>query len=248
MRRLGLVMLLFLGCSAAVEHGLDEQGANEIVTALERAGIVANKTRDEDTRGAFVVSVAKGDVVRSIEVLHALGLPHSRRAGFGEVYRQSGLLPTPTEERAKYVEALTGEIAKTLESIEGVASARVHLVLPEPDLLAMDGKASVAAQAAVLVKTRVGQAQPIGDADVRRLVAGSVPGLDPGAVAVVFTSAANAPGGGGGLVALGPLRMSAGSRAALITVGAAGATLLVLLAGLVLVLVRRLADAQDKRP
>jgi len=238
MRYFGIVVVLLLGCSAAIEHGLDEPAANEVVTSLERAGISASKGRDEGGDG-FVISVAKADVVRSMELLRSLGLPRGRRTGFGEVYKQSGLLPTPTEERAKYVEALSGEIVKTLETVDGVVSARVHLVLPEPEPLAMDGKPRVPAQAAVLLKTRAG-ASPIAEPDVRKLVAGAVPGLDPAAVAVVFTSGAESPGPAVGLVSLGPMRMTANSRNVLVGVGATAGVLLAALAGLVLAMVRRL--------
>jgi len=242
---MGLGMLLLFGCSAAIEHGLGESSANEIVAALERAGVPAGKTRDESKGDSFVVSVAKADVARSIELLHSLGLPRPERAGFGELYRQSSFWPSPSEERAKYLEALTGEITQTLEAVEGVARARIHLVLPEPD--PMDGRPRVAAQAAVLLKLRTGQAQPISEGEVRKLVAGSVPGLDPRAVAVVFTAAAAAAAGvvetPAELVALGPLRMTADTRVAMVIIGGAAAGLLVLLALLVLVMARRLSSA-----
>jgi len=245
MRCLWIVVVFSLGCSAALEHGLDESAANEVVTSLERAGIAANKNRDDGNGEVFVVSVAKSDVVRSMELLHSLGLPRGQRAGFSEVYRQSSLLPTPTEERAKYVEALSGEIVKTLEIVDGVASARVHLVLLEPDSLAgplaIDGKPRASPQAAVLIKIRSGRVQPISAPEVQKLVAGSVSGLDPAAVAVVFTQAAQAPTANAGLVSLGPLRMTAGSRPIIVAVASAACVLLALLATLLLLLSRRLA-------
>jgi type III secretion protein J len=245
MRCLGVVAVVLLGCSAAIEHGLDEPAANEVVTSLARAGIVASKNRDDGNSDAFVVTVAKADVVRSMELLQSLGLPRARRVGFGEVYRQGSLLPTLTEERAKYVEALSGEIVRTLETVDGVASARVHLVLPEADplvqALAADGKPRVAAQAAVLLKTRAGRSQPIAEAEVRKLVAGSVTGLEPAAVAVVFTAAAECPDPTSGLVALGPLRMTARSRTIVIATAATASALMASLSVLLLVMARRLA-------
>jgi type III secretion protein J len=244
MCRLWIAVFFALGCSAAIEHNLDEAAANEVVTSLERAGISASKDRDEGS--GFEVKVAKADVVHSLELLQSLGLPRGHRSGFREVYKQSSLVPTPTEERARYLEALAGEIAKTLETVEGVASARVHLVLPEPDPLALDGKPRVAAQAAVLLKTRLGQPTPMPESDVRKLVAGSVPSLDPAAVAVVLTGASNTTPKTAALVALGSLRMTAGSRTVVLVVGVVACLLVVLLAALVLMLTRRLAAAQEK--
>jgi len=244
-RALCFVVLFALGCSAPIQHGLDETAANEILTSLERAGIGASKIRDDD--GAFAVSVSRTDAVPAMELLRSLGLPRGRRAGFGEIYKQPSLVPTQTEERARYVEALAGEIARTLETIEGVVSARVHLVLPEPDPLAIDGKPRVAAQAAVLLKIRAGRPLPIAEADARKLVAGGVPGVSPTEVAVVVTSAAEARAGrGSGLVALGPLHLTADSRDDLLVAAALAILVVALLAGLVLLLARRLAVAQRK--
>ena len=246
MRRLWMVAVLAFGCSMPIQHGLDETSANEILTSLERAGIQASKSRDEE--GVFAVVVAKADALRAMELMRSLGLPRGPRTGFGEIYKQPSLVPTLTEERARYAEALAGEIARTLETVEGVVSARVHLVLPELDPLAVDGKPRVAAQAAVLLKTRAGRPAPIGERDVQKLVAGSVPGLELSAVAVVVTPALELPPATGvNLVSLGPLRTTSESRGVVVVGLVAALALVALLAGLVLVLSRRLASAQRKR-
>jgi type III secretion protein J len=252
---LALVLVLGLsatGCWTPIRHGLDEAAANEVMAALERAGIAADKGRDETPGGiagagaAFVVRVADEDAVRALDLLHSLGLPRGRRSGFAEVYAQPSLVPTSTEERARYVQALSGEIERTLESVDGVVSARVHLVMAEVDPLSVDGKPRVPAQAAVLLKARPG-VPPIKEADVQKLVAGSVPGLGPAAVAVVVTPAADAPATGpAALEVVGPLRMSPGSRPLLLATLGGGLAVLVLLAFLLLFTARRLAAAQRR--
>jgi type III secretion protein J len=240
-----VAVLLLLACSAPIEHGLDEAAANELLTSLERAGITASKTRDEN--GVFTLNVARGDVVAAMELLRSLGLPRGRRPGMGDIFKQGSLLPTPTEERARYVEALSSEIARTLETIDGVALARVHLVVPEPDLLAVDGKPRVPGQASVLVKTQAGRPPPVGEAEVQKLVAGSVPGLVPASVSVVFTqTAALASVRGASMVPLGPLRVSPGSRTSIILFAAAMLALIAVLSALVLLLARRLAATQRR--
>jgi type III secretion protein J len=242
-----LVALATIGCSTPVRHGLDEPAANEVVTALERVGIGADKEREEGAgTQTFVVRVAQGDVVRALELLGALGLPRGRRTGFSEVYAQPSLVPTATEERARYVEALSGEIERTLETVDGVVGARVHLVLSESDPLAADGKPRVPAQAAVLLKSRPGPA-PLKEAEVQKLVAGSVPGLLPAAVAVVVTAAPEAPSTGApALAALGPLRITPGSRPVLLAAVAVGLAVLAALAVLLLHTTRRLSAIQTR--
>jgi type III secretion protein J len=238
--RLLVALLLLAACSTPIRHGLEESSANEVVSALERAGIGAEKARD-DASGptSFLVRVSQGDAVRALDVLHALGLPRGHRTGFAETYAQPSLVPTPTEERARYLEALSGELERTLETVDGVVSARVHLVLEELD--GLEGKPRLPAQAAVLLKTR--GTVPIKDADVQRLVAGSVPGLQAAAVAVVSTPAAKVEDGGT-LTPVGPLRVTAGTRSLLVGALVVALGVLALLAALLLFTTRRLAAAQ----
>lgn len=238
-----LGLCCMLGCSAAIHHGLDEAAANEVVATLERAGIAAGKSREEG--GAFTVTVSEADAIGAIDVLRTLGLPRDRRGGFGEVYKGGSLIPSQTEERARYVEALAGEIARTLESFDGVALARVHLVLPEPDPLALDGKPKVAAQAAVLLKLAPGRGS-VAEADVQKLVAGSVPGLSPATVSVVATQAIKPAPREASLVSVGPWRMTASSRSSFVATAVAALAILIVLASLLLVLARRLAALQRK--
>jgi type III secretion protein J len=249
MRALGIALVAVLaGCSSPIQHGLDESAANEVVTALERTGIEVCKARDESNGEAFMVSVSKGQTLRALEVLQSLGLPRGRRSGFAEIYKQASLVPTPSEERARFHEALAGEIERSLETVEGVVSARVHLVLAEPQPLAMDGKPQAPAQAAVLLKLRGGPA-PISEAEVQKLVAGSVAGLAPQSVAVVTTTAAPVPSAGPQLVSVGPLRVAPGSRGLVLAIIFGSLAIIAVLAALLFIAARRLlaAERNDKR-
>jgi type III secretion protein J len=233
-------------CSTNILHGVDERSANEATAALERAGIGAEKLPDEGAAAgggaSYTIRVAHADGTRAVDLLRALGLPHDRRRGFAETYGQPSLIPTPSEERARYIDALAGEIERTLESADGVVSARVHLVLEENDPLATDAKPRNPARAAVLLKARPGTA-PFRDVDVQKLIAGSVAGLEPAAVSVVVTAAADptAATGMASLAALGPLRITPGTRPLLLAALVAGLALLALLATLLLLTARRIA-------
>jgi len=241
---LGAAVAALPACSSNVLHGVDERAANEATAALERAGIGAEKLLDDATPAGgagYTVRVARGDGARAVDLLHALGLPRERRRGFSETYGQPSLIPTPSEERARYLDALAGEIERTLEAVDGVVSARVHLVLEESDPLNAEPKPRVPARAAVLLKARPGAA-PLREADVQKLVAGSVAGLEPGAVAVVLAAATEPPEYAGPVFAsLGPLRVSPGTRPLLLGALAVALALLALLAGLLFVTARRLA-------
>lgn len=238
-----IVALTVAACSTNILSGVDERGANDASRALERAGIAAEKVPEEaGTAGGarFTLRVGRGDGARALDLLRALGLPRERRHGFSEAYAQPSLIPTPSEERARYVDALAGELERTLEEVDGVVSARVHLVLEDADALADAVKPRAAARAAVLLTTRPGRT-PIANEDVQRLVAGSVAGLDAGAVAVVLTSAPVAVDSGPAVAAVGPLRVTPSSRGLLVGAIAIGLALLTFLAGLLLLATRRLA-------
>lgn len=100
------------------------------------------------------------------------------------------MVPTPTEERALYLHAVAGELARSVEAVDGVVTARVHLALPPVDPL-RTGPAP-APRAAVLVKARPGarpRVEPLAPG-IQALVAGAVAGLDPGSVSVVVTEGA----------------------------------------------------------
>ena len=243
-RWLWVAVIATAACSTNILHGIDERSANDATAALERAGIGAEKLPDEGTSGSgasYTIRVAHGDGTRAVDLLAALGLPRDKRRGFAETYGQPSLIPTPSEERARYLDATAGEIERTLETVDGVVNARVHLVLEETDPLAVDAKPKSAARAAVLLKARPGAA-PIAAADVQKLVAGSVAGLDAAAVSVVVTAAA-APTEEttAALAPLGPLRLSPGTRPLLIGAVVAVLLVLALLATLLLVTARRLA-------
>jgi type III secretion protein J len=232
-------------CSTNVLHGLDERSANEAVVALERAGIGAEKLADEAAGGGatgFTIRIARGDGGRAVDLLRALGLPRPAPRGFAQTYGQPSLIPTASEEHARYLDALAGEIERTLENADGVVNARVHLVLAEADPLAVDAKPRTPARAAVLLKARLGRA-PLSEDDVRRLVSGSVAGLDPAAVSVVMTAAAE-PADPPPLAALGPLRVTQGTRTLLLISVLVALAILGVLAVLLLFTARRLSTLE----
>jgi type III secretion protein J len=247
-RALAAVLLVpLLGCSTNILHGVDERSANEAARALERAGIGTEKVPDEsgpNGAASFTLRVARGDVGRAVDLLGARGLPRPPTRGFAQTYGQPSLIPTPSEERARYLDALAGEIERTLESADGVVSARVHLALEDVDPLAADGKPRNPARAAVLLKARSSQ-PPLDEDDVRDLVAGSVAGLDPSAVSVVMTRAPESIDSVA-LAAIGPLRVTPGTRSLLLCLLAVGLALLALLAGLLFATARRLSALERR--
>jgi type III secretion protein J len=191
---LALAVLALAGCAREeLLHGLDEPQANEVLVALDEGGIRADKARGDGTDAGWTVSVARDDASRAQRVLADRALPRARPAGFGEVFGKGSMVPTPTEEHALYLHALGGELARSVEAIDGVVEARVHLGLPQPDPLRPGERPSP--RAAVLVKCRAGSCAAIRalEGGIRSLVAGAADGLAPAAVSVVVAEAADTP-------------------------------------------------------
>ncbi|MCC6749686.1 MAG: secretion protein [Deltaproteobacteria bacterium] len=229
--RSGILLLALAassGCTVELLHDIDESEANEILDALQRDGIGAKKHRvTQGNKPTYMLEVRRADAPQAWRILRQQSLPQPKRSGLGEVFGKVGLVPTATQERAMLRHALSGELSRTLQSVEGVREARVHVVLPERDPLAPLDAAAPRPRASVLLK--VAGTAPLTEPQVRQLVAGAVDGLDAASVSVVIVRGQPAPSRAAEVAALasvGPFVVDASSRA----------TLLVTLVGMVLAL------------
>lgn len=238
---ISFLLLLLTGCRVEVLHDISESEANQVLAALQGQGIAADKHRvTEGSKATYTVSVRRSDAPGAWRVLRRQNLPRPQETGIGEVFGNVGLVPTGTQERALLRHALSGEIARTLNGVDGVQQARVHIVLPRRDPLAPPDALRSEPRAAVLLK--VAGAPPLADEDIRRLVAGSVDGLKPANVNVVITQGAarSAATSGEGVTArVGPFRVAAGSRIPLVVTFVVGIVSVVALVLVGLLLLRR---------
>lgn len=180
-----LLVLTLAACNASSElyAGLNERDANDITAALSDHGIDARKTAQG--KQLFSVSVPPSDFSRSVALLHAVGLPNSSFTRMGDIFKKDGMISTPTEERARFLYALSQELESTLSQIDGVVLARVHPVLPER---VVPGEPVLPSSCSVLIKHVPGWDTAAYEPRIRKLVLASIPGLadTPEKVAVVF--------------------------------------------------------------
>jgi len=180
--------LLLGGCRTDLYSKVSEQEANEIVAALAVNGIDAGK-RSVDGK-TWSVQVDEGEVADAVEVLRERGLPRERYQSIGEVFKREGLVSTPSEERIRFIYAMSQELSRTLSEISGVVGARVHVVIPANDPLAENPRAS---SASVFIKHAPGvDTQAITPA-IKNLVTRSIEGLSYDNVSVSFFVAERAP-------------------------------------------------------
>ncbi len=184
-----LMVLLLMGCNReALYSSLSEQEANEMVALLYNAGIEAEKTRGKDD--SFAVSTVRENFSRAVELLQSNGYPRNRFVSLGEVFKKEGFVSSPLEERARLNYAQSQELTKTIESIDGVILARVHLAVPEGDPLSEEVQPS---SASVFIKYRRGVdfSEHIGK--IKAMVVNGVEGLPYDNVTVALFPAAPMP-------------------------------------------------------
>ncbi|AKJ32080.1 type III secretion system inner membrane ring lipoprotein SctJ [Caldimonas brevitalea] len=174
-RRFGpalVLALLLSGCKVGLYSSLNEQEANEIVAALSVEGIAASKERVEGN--SWQVLVDESRLATALDVLRAQGLPHDRYVSMGDVFQKQGLVSTPSEERMRYIYAVSQELSQTLRTVDGVVSARVHVVIPANDPLSDKIRPS---SAAVFIKHRPDVDLRLLAPAVKDMVAHSIEGL-----------------------------------------------------------------------
>jgi len=236
------LLLLLAGCAVPVAAALDEDDANRIVVALDRAGVDGSKEVDAQSEGKFRVLVPRDDVAKALSAMRDEELPRPRSVGVLDAMDKGALVPSAQAEHAQYVAGLAGELGRTLEGVDGVLVARVHLNLPPADPF-RDGPPAKAS-ASVLIEHR-GSTPPLATDAVQRLVSGAVPNLATGDVTVVAVSRpAPAAHGEAQLAHVGPIAVARGSATALKGLLAGLVGLAALLAVGTLVLFSRLARAR----
>lgn len=160
----------FLGRPAMqpIYTGLSAQDVTRMTAALAEAGITFDVN---EQRSAVLVPF--GQTARARTLLAQKGLPASSRAGY-ELFDQMGSMGlTSFMQEVTRIRALEGEIARTIQAVDGVAAARVHLVLPDPGSFRRERRE---ASASVLIRTDE-RWQGTAAQAVRHIVAAAVPGM-----------------------------------------------------------------------
>lgn len=176
---LACLLTVLAGCRVSLYSDLSEEEANVIVNSLSAEGVRTFK--EQGGEKGWRVAVGEEEVARALEVLRANDLPGDRYVSMGDIFQRQGLVSTPSEERMRYVYAVSQELSHTLRKIDGVVAARVHVVIPENDPLSDKVRP---ASAAVFIKHKSNMDLPLLVPAVKQLVSHSVEGLSYDAVAL----------------------------------------------------------------
>ena len=155
--------------------GLDAKDAAAVTAKLGEDGV---PYRLEG--GGSTVLVPQSVLDKERISVAAAGLPAGSTQDGWAAFDKQGLTSSSFQQQVAYQRALEGTLAGTLQQIDGVRQAEVHLALPEKRLFTEDQEP---ARASVLVQTN----GPLGDEQVdamTHLVASSVPSLAPKDVSI----------------------------------------------------------------
>jgi flagellar M-ring protein FliF len=154
------------------------------------------------------ILVPEGDVYQQRLDMAAANLPSSGDQGYS-LLDTAGVTTSDFQQQVEYQQAVSDELEQTIESIDGVQSAQVSVVIPQQSLFATT---SDQPSASVLVSLEPGASLSAEQVQaVVHLVASSIEGLSPNEVTVVDQNGnvLNAPGTDSGDVAAGTMDQQA---------------------------------------
>lgn len=156
---------------------LSATDSREIVKQLELSGIpfatASNNTEIRVTR----------DQVTAVRMQMAeMGLPSGGSVGYEVFDNMDALGATNFIQNINLVRALEGELARTIKAIEGVQSARVHLVMPTREMFTRETQEPTAS---VYIKMRSGRLAENQVNAVQHLIAAAIPKLKPTNISIV---------------------------------------------------------------
>ena len=161
--------------------GLDPAEAGRIGQRLDEMKVPFENRGDGTT-----IMVPASQVGRVRMDLAASGMPRQGGSGYELLDTQSPMSMTSFMQRVQRLRALEGELARTITTMDGVKTARVHIVMPERESFARDTPKPTASVAVSMYgPARLPSRQAMA---IRLLVAGAVPGLKQDDVSVLDPS------------------------------------------------------------
>lgn len=204
---LAIVLVLFVLFRIAtapsfstVLTGMDPKQTGEVTAALDERGI-----RYELQNNGTALAVQKDQTAQARIALASAGVPANSQEGY-KILDEQKLGTSNFQQQVNYQRALEGEIAQTIEQVDGVSSAQVQLVLPDREAQLFAENVSPATAAVLLSgNSTLDEGQVRG---IAQLVTNSVPGLKTDKVTItdssgtmVWPTASSGGAGGSGLLA-----------------------------------------------
>ena len=157
--------------------GIESEAAGTVLQRLDQMGVTYQ------VQGESTILVPADQAARLRMTLAADGLPSGGPVGYELLDNDQGLGVTRFQEDIRYLRALEGELARSIRTLNSIANARVHLVLPKREPFQRQAPQPTAS---VLVVMRgaatLGREQVMA---IQYLVAQAVPSLKPQSVSII---------------------------------------------------------------
>jgi flagellar M-ring protein FliF len=171
--------------------GVDPAQTGKITSALSAQGI-AYQLQNNGT----AVAVESGKTAQARVALATAGLLSTQQPGFSLMDNQQ-LGQSNFQQQITYQRALEGQLASTIQTISGISSAQVNLVLPSSQDQLFSNNAQASTASVLLSGTSALNSSSV--RGIAQLVASSVPGLQSDKVTITdSTGALLWPTGAGG--------------------------------------------------
>lgn len=182
------------GCNSrsSIVSGLPAREANEIVVLLVSKGVAAQKLAQvsSSTGGGgeqlWDISVPSSQITEALAILNQAGLPRMKGTSLLDLFAKQGLVPSELQEKIRYQEGLSEQMASTIRKMDGIVDANVQISF------STDADDHEPLTASVYIKHRgvLDNPNSIMVSKIKRLVASAVPGLEPENVSVISDRAA----------------------------------------------------------
>lgn len=193
---MGCFLFLFTGCDTnrEVVTNIDEKEANVILVLLESKGIPAVKAAAassgigaEGNVTKFSIVVPEKHSIEAIAYLNQNGFPRQKGTTLLDLFAKQGLMTSDKEETIRYQAGLAQQLTNTILMIDGVIDATVQLSFPPDDTGIIGQTQEKKITAAVYVKHQgvIDDPNIHLENKIKRLISGSVTGLDINDVTVV---------------------------------------------------------------
>lgn len=193
-----LLTLIFIatGCDSSKEivSNIDEKEANVILVLLESKGIPASKALFSsggiggEGGTKYSIMVPEKYSIEAIAYLNQNGFPRQKGTTLLDLFAKQGLMTSDKEETIRYQAGLAQQLTNTIMMIDGVIDANVQISFP-PEETALTTQESEPKKitAAVYVKHQgvIDDPNIHLENKIKRLISGSVSGLDINDVTVV---------------------------------------------------------------
>lgn len=196
-----LLSLVFLtGCEnmMPIINDVDEREANEIVVFLASKGIPAQKMASVSSApgGAagpqmYSISVESDQATQAMAILNQNGLPRKKGTNLLDLFAKAGLMSSDKEETIRYQAGLAEQLANMIRKIDGVIDADVQLSFPAESTTPVGPTTTPTAPKKITAAVYVKHQGVLDDPNshlvtkIKRLIAGSVAGLDINDVTVI---------------------------------------------------------------